>query len=210
MRRHQNAFHAVPCTHKQSTRAGERTKTTDKQAQHSTRGGEEGRERGRGKRQGQGQEGAGKGKRKGKGKGKCRSRVSVAGGVYTPFAAKMSSALPFCRMVLASNHNLLQACGSLSLAAAPQRRTKLTKSSPGRPPASRGRGCSKAPAWGYLLCLLVIFNINSCLESNPTCRSILQVQALKSFVFPQEILISPGKIRNSLCKTTFFKLRLVA
>ena len=135
VRRHQSACSTVPCTHKQSTQAGEHAKTTDKHTQHSTRGGEEGRERGRGKRQGQGQEGAGKGK----GRGKCTSRVSVVGGVYTPFAAKMSSALPFCRTVLASNHNLLQACGSSSLAAVPQRRTKLTKSSPGRPPASRAK-----------------------------------------------------------------------
>ena len=166
MRRHQNACNTVPCT-QQSTHASEHTKTTNKHTQHSTRGGEEERERGRGKQQGQGQEGAGKGK--GKGKGKCRSRVSVVGGVYTPFAAKMSSALPFCRMVLASSHNLLQAYGSSSLAAAPQRRTKLTKSSPGRPPASRGRGCSKAPAWGYLLCLLLAASA----AQRPGCKALV-------------------------------------
>lgn len=109
------------------------------------------------------------GKVKGEGEGDGGPSQWVVGGAYTPLAAKISSALALCRMVLASHQSLLQACGSSSLAAAPQRRTKLTKSSPGRPPASRGRGCSKEPAWGYLLCLLLAASA----AQRPGCKALV-------------------------------------
>ena len=157
--------------HKRASTPRRPTSTHNTARAEEKRDGKEEEEKG--EVRGEGREGRGKGRGHGKGKGRVRVRlVGLAVGgdaLYTPLAASISSALALCKMVLASNQSRLQACGSSSLAAAPRRRTKLTKSSPGRPPASRGSGCSKAPAWGYLLCLLLAASA----AHRPGCKALV-------------------------------------
>ena len=68
---------------------------------------------------------------------------------YTPMALRMSSALLTLSSVLTSCQKRGIGEGSPGWLASqrdPQRRTNAMKSSPGRPPASSGKGCSEAPA----------------------------------------------------------------